>query len=320
MIEQQDSFRYGFLSGWLANSHYEEMLSAPLTRELIPIAEAFKANMMRNRSLAALLPEIAYWTRLDAKLEECARYRLGRSIDLPGRVRGQLPPDEKFSKEYLKTKSEWFENSPKEKEAFTSQVWQDGGDLIKSYANLQKDYIGEGIEALMSSMLLELWASLEAFLTNTWVAAVNMMPNPLASNILGQDKSFPVQSLKDASFDVSKIMGTLMIRHNKVNMNSISGIKAAYAGAFLDQNPSEIFENYDPDVSNLEAIRNLFSHRSGIVDSKFINRIEKSSEILSPTIGKRLKINGDIVSFYTGRCVNFASDVFIFTDRWIGSR
>ncbi len=320
MDEQEDIYQFAFSTGWLGRSRYEQLLADPLTPELAPIATAFKANMMRNRNLSALVPEIANWTRLTVKLSDVARHRLGRPIEMPGPFRVTTPLDQELNDEASKVHQEWAAARPKDIDVDSSQAWASGNEIVKMFANTFPNYLGDGIETLLSAMLLDLWASVEALLEDTWVTAVNLAPNPLASNILGNEKTFPVQALKTASFDVSKIMGTLLLRHNKADMNSISGIKSAYVTAFSDQNPDDIFQAYDPDISHLEAIRNLFAHRSGIIDQKFMDRAKNSTIIRDLVVGERLKLNGKIVSFYTGKCVDFAANIFVFVDRWLYAR
>ncbi|MDB5714295.1 MAG: hypothetical protein JWO15_1692 [Sphingomonadales bacterium] len=317
MDEVEDIYQFGFSSGWLTNAKYETMLAAPLTPELVPIAEAFKTNMMRSRNLGALVPEIAYWMRLYARFGDYARYRLGRPIEMPGRVRGAPKLDQELINEITKVHAEWLAARPSDNEVASGQAWEDGGDLIKPFVNSFPDFHGNGIETLMSATLLELWAASEAMLQDLWVTALNMHPDPLASNVLGNDKSISIDMLKRFSYDVSGKMGTIMLISQKVDMNSSNGIRSAYKTAFSDQNPDEIFERYHPHIYHLEAVRNLFAHRSGLIDEKFIKRTKNSTILPSPLAGERLKLNGKIVSTYADCCVSCAADIFVFVDRWI---
>jgi hypothetical protein len=112
MYDPTDTYRFGYSSHWLGSSQYEAKLANVLNEELRPFAQAFLENMMRVRNLGALVPEVAYWIRIAARIGDVARLRLGRDIELPGRVRGAEPADDEFQAEFQKVYAEWYETRP----------------------------------------------------------------------------------------------------------------------------------------------------------------------------------------------------------------
>ncbi|WP_153007992.1 hypothetical protein [Sphingomonas yabuuchiae] len=312
MFDPKDVYRFGHSSHWLTNCDYETRLSEILTDELKPVASAFLANMMRVRSLGGLVPDMAYWIRIMVRIGDVAKVRLGREIELPGRVRGAAPADAEFQRKFEAAFDEWTTMAP-----LSGEAWRDGCDLMRSIVDADPQRHGLGLETLMSAELLETWSAVEAMVSDIWVVALNISPEPLAANYLGSEKSFPVQILRKFDFNVSNKMGEIITSMNKVDMNSLSGIRSAYKSAFSDSNTDEIFAKFDPDVSHLEAIRNLFAHRSGVVDQKFLSRVQKSEIIPRYEIGDRFAIKGEIVSFYIEKSVQFATELFIFVDRWL---
>lgn len=306
----EDTLRYGYISGWLEFIPYQESFRKVLNPELEPLAQAFTDNVMRVRDLGALMPELAFWTRVIQRVQQVAVARLGLPIRLPGRVRGAPEPSPGLLREFQAAYSEYLINAPS-----ASEAWQDGCDLMLSLISTGAPGFRSGVEILFSSMLTETWAAVEALLTDLLVAAVNLVPDPLARNYLGTEKSIPVDVLSRYKFDLSRNMGSALQVANRFEFSSLSGIEKSYGRAFADQDTTEIFDAFKPEVGHLEAIRNLYAHRSGKVDETFRRRVAKSTILPELAIGEQLRLNGSMVSHYTGVSVELCMEVFAFVDR-----
>ncbi|TBB12443.1 hypothetical protein ELH50_15740 [Rhizobium ruizarguesonis] len=307
-----DPYKYGFISSWL-QFDYEKLLETAQIQELRAVADTYKINMIRVRNLGMLLPEVAYWTRITTRLGSVANARLGRPIELPGRIRGVPAPDQAFQEEAAKQHAEWFKIKPEPGEA-----WQDGNDLVKALVSVAPTSHGIGLQALMSAILLETWSAFEGLLIDTWKTALNLAPNSLSAGVLGNEKSIPVAALQRYGFNVADKLGDVLSDiPGKVDLASLSGIKKAYKAAFAEADPEAIFNAYDPALSHFEAIRHLFAHRAGKVDERFLRRVRKDADLSAYQVGDELKINGLLVSQLTDAAVRCAVEVHSFVDSWL---
>lgn len=309
--DPEDILRYGFSSGWLAQTRYEESFKTALNDEFLPIAEAFSGNMQRVRNLGALVPEVAIWTRNLQRIMAFAKYRLNLPHELPERIRGAAKPSDELLEEYQRAYREWYPNNLN-----PSAAWEDGCDIVKSFVT-DRIHHGLGLETLMSALLTETWAAVEAVLGDLFIRALDLAPDPLALSLLNDEKTIPVETLRRYSFDISGSMGSALASAKRLDFSSISSIEKAYRKAFSNENPGEIFDLYSPTVQHLEAIRNLYAHRSGKVDETFLRRVKNSKMLPNYEVGQPFELNGDLVSHYMGHAIDLATDIYMFVDQCV---
>src|SRR5439155_25056550 len=112
--------------------------------------------------------------------------------------------------------------------------------------------------------------------------AVNACPSPLANNVMSapdsalkagnQSKSLSYSHFIGSGFDFRRSMGSLLFTEKKVDFQQLKTIRAAYKVAFASE-LEPIFEENHVQLSRLEALRNLFVHKGGLIDSKFVQRM-----------------------------------------------
>jgi hypothetical protein len=79
-------------------------------------------------------------------------------------------------------------------------------------------------------------------------------------------------------------MGELLLRERKVDFQQLKTLRAAYKVAFSgDFEP--IFDAENANLLRLEAVRNLFVHKGGVIDGAFLKRVQDQMEFPKAKIG-----------------------------------
>src|ERR1022692_3190126 len=102
--------------------------------------------------------------------------------------------------------------------------------------------------------------------------------DPLNKTTKEQEKNVPFSCLKEHDYNLTDRMGTLLASEKKVNFESFENTIAAYRVAFGDEIKIILDQKHNAcaNVSVLEAIRNIFAHRGGKIDSRFTRRIKRA--------------------------------------------
>ena len=281
---------------------YENM--APAAPELLRIAKVFIRNMNRVRGIA-IFPIQAIAA---ATTNECARMEamVNKSIPFhdPRITFGDANYDEKLAEEVnderVRIINDWHKSDPD----FERYVLNVGINGLNQIAAGIGDPMHEAMQASMSAMLIGLWTAFESLSQDTWIVAVDARPVPFAQRVLDpgadlkggdQSKTVSWKVISGAGFDLRGSMGRVLVRAKKVDFQQLESIRAAYKIAFAGE-LEKIFESYNNDLSLLEAVRNLFVHKGGIVDEKFVNRVQNIPRAKGAEIGKAANVNGKFVS------------------------
>ena len=179
----------------------------------------------------------------------------------------------------------------------------------------------DAVQAIMAAMLIGLWTAFESLAQDTWIAAVNARPIPLAQRVLephsqkaDQSKSVLWKVISGARFNLEKSMGTILLRERKVDFQLLENIRDAYKAAFAGEF-EPIFDAHHLELFRLETVRNLFVHKGGIIDDKFIKRM--GDELLKEKEGHSLSVNGEYVA-HKANIVSLCSTQLIrAVDKWL---
>ena len=77
------------------------------------------------------------------------------------------------------------------------------------------------------------------------------------------------------------------------------------------------FEPYAVELSFLEAIRDLFAHKGGVIDEKFLNRARTRAEFSGAKVGNIIGIGGPIVAEYANTVADCATALINALDKWL---
>ena len=100
----------------------------------------------------------------------------------------------------------------------------------------------DAVQATMAAMLVGLWTAFESLAQDTWIAAVNARPIPLAQRVLeprsqkaDQSKSVLWKVISGAGFNLETSIGTILLRERKVDFQLLENIRDAYKAAFAGE-------------------------------------------------------------------------------------
>jgi hypothetical protein len=207
----------------------------------------------------------------------------------------------------------------------------DSMHMLKSLCSVSEghEFTLTGMEVLLISLMLQTWTAFEAFVTDTWVVALNLGPKSWARQVTAaksekdgkeQRKTIPLSQIEKFNFDLTKNMGSLL--KEKFDFARLKNVKGAYLAAFGgDASPLFDTNNLNPaNVAALEAIRNVFAHRGGRVDEEFRGLVSKcpASEyywLRDLKDGDKVRIDGAMVrDLWVSTCIN-ATALVIFLNQ-----
>lgn len=193
-----------------------------------------------------------------------------------------------------------------------------------------------GLDALLSSMITGTWTALEAMMADLWETSVNLRPTELASlsgnpkKRFGKDnnvgvsetktsesddaKSVRLDILMEYSFDIQRVMGTILKR--KFDFGRLSGIRKAYGSAFA-RNTTRIDQVLkSPALEALSIVRNLLVHKANAIDPEYLRRA-KSLDVPRGEIGHRIVLDGETVVKLIEPAMNCGADLISAVDEWL---
>lgn len=299
---------------------YRSLPSTLKTNALRPVAEAFARNMDRVYSLSVLPMELCFWAARFAEVYVFARASAGLPVDA---VEADARPD--LTAERLRLWREiqvGFLPLPEARQT----VLGEGGHMLQHFISRQNAYLGPGLEAVLSAMILDAWTAFEALAGDLWVAAVNTGPKEVFLRVIkqqtdrtegdpteaGQAKTIPLKTLAEFGFDLRGRAGELLVRQKKVDFLSLNATVSAYRAAFGSDAPA-VF-GVHPDLYITEALRNLFAHRGGVMDQKARSQLRKLPDLAATEIGEPVRLSGPLVLARIDPLVRCAVDLCRFVD------
>jgi hypothetical protein len=310
---------YSIGQAGLFNKAYRALPDQIYSPELYELATSFRANCDRVFELSATHVNLVVYSLFLAASDREVRGELDIPISHndPDAVPGYaVAMDQRMS---------GLLTEQKENEEYWTQHWQLGSVHIERFINRQM-MKPAGSLALLSSMTISGWMCFEALAVDLWKLLVNAFPSPLATNILkgqpapgsdvagrDQQRSLGLNILDKFGFDLSRSMGDVLVHQRRVNLESYVGIAKAYRTAFGAEFDADLRPEALP---RLEALRNLYAHRGGIVDDTFVRRMGSTETIVPLEAGQEFFVTGLQVQDYMDEVVQAGSSLLLFADRW----
>ncbi|HEX8773642.1 MAG TPA: hypothetical protein VF735_08515 [Pyrinomonadaceae bacterium] len=167
--------------------------------------------------------------------------------------------------------------------------------------------IRDSLRSFLAAATTSAWSAFETLASDMWFIVLNTQPKfaHRAVNNAGRlkdekgggllDRRFSVDDIARYGFDLREHMGDLL--KEKFKFSILEGIQNAYLAAFGNFKDIEtVF--IGKDLCELEATRHLILHRSGVVDKKFIRKINTSLNL-----GDNVPLNGAIVSRFVNASI-----------------
>jgi len=147
-----------------------------------------------------------------------------------------------------------------------------------------------------------------------WVCAVNKHTS-LADNWTekNKDKQLTMKDISGHGWDLSKNVGTILHRTQKISFQSLKDVKVGFSQAFNGE-LDDIFQNEA--LIKAEKIRHLFAHRGGLIDRKFKDEMSSFDDCKELVIGERLRLTGPVVGSFMDACIGSGTILVLAADRW----
>jgi hypothetical protein len=277
------------------------------------------------KSLAILPANIA----ANLSIQHAIEIRLKHSIT------GSFEPAETIAEERRQTEIERFRREKVKVNGLSMHKAADWYDQLTDHGC--SGPVRDGCTAFFYSVTI--WANTvaESTATDLWLDVVNARPRSLAANVINnpstkqgkQDAVISLKELIEGDLNLNNRLGTILRDRERVKFQSFASIKAAYSDAFRivedkKARPSneliELFAEFENDLRELEATRNLIAHRGGRIDNKYISEMEAiGGSLKNVHEGAVLALNGDDVLRYANAVKHFTCKLLSFVDRWLVS-
>ncbi len=175
-------------------------------------------------------------------------------------------------------------------------------------------------DAILASLLMNTWTAFESCVTDLWTKAVDLSPKVPVANFIkaqakNQEKSVLLSVLLERDFDLTQCMGSYLKESRKAEFESLKSIQDQYGKAF-GNDAERVFDCAQ--LRTLERVRNLFAHRGGLVDQKFLRETRDEQAALGTlTEGQPLELEMQTVRLLVGVGVERALMVLQFIDNWL---
>jgi hypothetical protein len=295
--------------------------------QLQPIARAFIRNMNRVRGIGGLPINLLSVGMINEAARVEALFNKGINPGDPRITYGhsQFDPNlfSEVDEERKRLIDKWEKAYPK-REDFAAAVAKKATHGMNIIIAENKEEASEAVQATMAAMLTGLWTAFESLAQDTWITAVNLHPDPLAKRVLSpktdlgtgtQLKSITTDQIVGHDFDLSGSMGIVLFRLRAVDFQQLKTIRLAYKVAFADE-LEPIFAEYNVELFRLETVRNLFVHKGGLIDRKFVERM--GNEVgFKDKIGYSLSVSGEYVADKANVVSVCSNRLIQAVDKWL---
>jgi hypothetical protein len=278
----------------------------PKSEELKEVSESFRRNFFRVLALHHFVLDVAGLSYMIGSAQRRAYMELNHE---PNR---QLPPELK-DQFHFKTSNDIREQlnyHDKRLGDFLKRVGISGlkridEQFVPRLQSPEEPSFRMGIESMLAAVLIGAWTAFESFLEDLWIVAVNARPAQLAKAVMEkrstesrqereqQEKTITFDVLQRYGFDLRKSMGTLFVDSQKVNFKKFEGAKKAYAAAFEEKIEPALATHSGVPVT--EALRNVFVHKGGVVDSLFASRVKNDPTFNKLKTGEYIRLTGPLI-------------------------
>jgi len=282
----------------------------PPSEELIfEVAEAFFDNMKRVNAIGVLPMFLVALAATNESLCANARRNIGIGFDDPlyGLNSSEMPPEigTRLDAEEDRIRLSILERSKK-----GTMVGPVKLGTMQLASVITDSHIIEGLDAILSAMIVGTWTAVETLVSDLWRTALNVHPVKLAAlagkwhkppkdtNI--EDEAEPsdkrtirLEELGKRGYDLSKEMGTVL--RGRYKWGVLESVRNAYGEAFSSKFDGIITAIEHPSLDAMSATRNVLVHKAGVVDAEFLKKNRAWPGFANAEIGKSLQLNGIVV-------------------------
>ncbi|UCI32533.1 hypothetical protein [Mesorhizobium sp. B4-1-4] len=322
----------------LAHENWE--LPLPTLPSLVPVCEAFRANVARIRFLMLLPTSIAGGMALTQRANDIAEFELTGSL-----VRDEISIPSDMRLRITARRLEMLGALNTEKLARMGQPdWdEEAGEFhfsaAKALDGLTDTATGAyGFLNMLVAHTTGTWTAIETMLGDLWEAALNTHPEILSSlkgsaarikpysakgiseqtsaKIERELKSVPLALVEKHRFDLRSSMGSIFREQRRFEFTRLSSIREAYATAF-----SEKAGRIDKALGNkaldeLSAVRNVMIHRAGFADEEYVAKLRRL-DVPKGELGKPILLDGENVAKLIRNAIGASKELIDAVEDWI---
>ena len=303
------------------------------TEAIRGIVDSFSTNLSRALAVISLPAHTFAAAMVDERCRCIGELRITGSVEIPHNL--SIEQQRAAGPECTMARKKWDTHPNFERKSL--ELLQFAGSEIDrlTSAIAKYDAFQQAIEATLSSGHIMLWTAFETLATDLWIGAVNARPTSLGERALlapkavrnqaeplhperrpavenEERRSIRLEVLRKYGFNISASIGQIVYRSRKFNFNQLQGIRTAYAAVF-GNDAGAIIKNY-PQLSALEAARNVLVHRGGIVDKAFLERVRKDKSLGCLAEGARLPVTCEMFAQFLSTTMPCARDLLSFVD------
>lgn len=270
-------------------------------------ADSFQLRIQNVLHLGVLPVEITYWSSFLGKIDG---YVIGRnSLKFKTETKEDtnlaVQVQETIRENLLLPNDAWVQGH-----TLLAQIME---PLIRNPSDdpLVGSYIAAGLRSVLGAIIVNSWMCLETLVEDLWVSSVNAFPEKLALPVIesnsnrihdnnNKPKSISTLVFRKYGFDLQNCMGHILVNERKVDFRTIAGARMAYKQSFSEK---ILALEDNQDLVSFEAIRNIFAHKGGTVDEKFLKLTENDGKFTNISIGAPIPITGETAHYYANFCV-----------------
>lgn len=303
----------------LANCDFSpvQVVETLSTNELKTVSNAFVRNIHRLAAGIDINTGLVGMTRLWEQCHEKARKEMAANESSAIKlVNDQLTLDDRATLLFFDAAREQSSRGDDERKSeFVSLL-----KLVDRFAKYMGDKGFVSLEAILFSSVIHSYLTFEVLAGDLLIKALDLRPK-WAARVVGKrggpkdaEKTVRVAMLEKYQFDLRSVMGQLLKREGKVKFDSFPEIERSYERVF-GHAVLKVFSGQDgEEVKWLEAVRNVIAHTGGVVDEKFVKRVEKHIIFKNYKLGEVIHIDGDIVSNMVNASVRISSELLKYVD------
>lgn len=184
-----------------------------------------------------------------------------------------------------------------------------------------------GAHATLAVAILEIQTTFEVLVKDLWIKAANLRPRKIAMKAAKETKgprgpeggkSIPISFLERNDFDLSAVMGDVLVESEKFEFDSLNAIKKSYVCAFDESSMQLFFDDQSyTQLRWLESLRNLLAHRAGKVDQRFLDEMQGHQLFGTLPLNTDVPISGVTVSTFANWVIACCIGLIEFVDKWL---
>jgi hypothetical protein len=291
------------------------------TTALLPIIEAFKANIERIDGVGSSLALVTGLTGLSGS-KYSTYYIIADEAEAPS---------QQMIDNYMSQAALYLRFNDKMRD----EAMQRGRGELRVWL-LHHKPLQAGIETIFSSQMIATWTAIEVLAADLWEAALNSHPAILA-DLSGSPKRIKpgfeggtpdrsdeggnrevrlteIRRVTRGQYDLSDKMGTLLIE--KFDFSRLSGIRSAYSTAFSKNSANVDAALRSAALDAASIVRNLLVHRAGVADEEYVDRA-KGAGLPKLATGDRFPLNGNTSAKIIREALDAAVGLIKAVDGWL---